>query len=260
LTALFHIGSVRRSLRLALGALGVLAVGVAIWRSPAALVVRAVQFDGNTRASARSLRHLVDLPSGTSVLSVDLNGVARRAEAHPWVREAGAQLAGRRVVVTVSEYEPVALAQIGARLFYVDAEGEDFLAARTEDLDYPVLTGLTQDAVALHPDLTRLVLQDDLALLHLLAQDADVSSDAVSEIAFSQTRGYTVYLRSGAEVLFGLSDHAAAALRLGVLISRGVDLSSPVHVDLGPRRVAIVRPVTSRPPVLSDSASPLGGA
>lgn len=224
-------------------------VGVALvgtwFTSPRALMVQEVRFEGNQRASDVELRHLVDVPNGTTHLGVSDDAVANGAEQHPWVREAYVRRTWHGLVVVVGEHRPVALAQIGEELFYVDQFGTAFLPARSDDLDYPVIAGLGADISALHPSLERVVLRDAVALLDTADERGLVSLDAVSEVVFTPSRGFTIHMRLGSEVLFGLDGHNGQLDRLSTLMDSGVDLSTATYVDLAPARVAIVRPLAS---------------
>src|SRR5690606_17800282 len=101
---------------------------------PDCMLVERVVFEGRARAGEAALRHLADLPNGTTIWSVDLDAVARGVERHPWVRSARAVREWPdRVVVHVEEYEPVALLHYD-RTYYVDRDGTPFLADATGDL------------------------------------------------------------------------------------------------------------------------------
>lgn len=209
--------------------------------------VEHVEFQGNLRATEAELRHLVSVQNGTSVWGVDVDAAALGVERHPWVKQARAW---RRwpdsLVVQVEEYRPVAIVDLGVEaggLHYVDANGSLFLAAHGEELDHPLIRGIQPSLGAGHPDIPRLALRDALHLLAILDEKALVLRDRVSSLDFSTTRGFTVHLRSGARVLFGLDDYDRQVQRLGVLIEQGVDLRQPMYVDLAPASLAIVRPI-----------------
>jgi hypothetical protein len=218
---------------------------------PDHLFVEHVRFEGTQRASQESLRHLADVRNGVTLWGVDLDRAAAGAERHPWVRSADARREWPdTVVVTVEEYAPVALLETD-KLHYVDADGTVFLVARSDDLDYPVITGVGADLGRSHPDLPRLVVRDALKLLAALDDRGLVTRDRVSEIAFSPTVGFTVHVRdrgrSGARILFGLDDSERQLSRLSLLVEQGVDLSTPLLVDLAPPSLAIVRPLDGAP-------------
>jgi cell division protein FtsQ len=206
-------------------------------------VVERVVFEGHDRASATELRHLARIPNGTHVFALDLDRSQRGAASHPWVESATVRFEWPATVrIAVTERRAVALVR-GERLAYVDPQGAQIAAANTDDLDYPVLTGLTPELAALHPELPQRVVREALALIDLLADQGGVPRDRVAEVAFSGTSGFTVHLVGGARLLFALDDLARQVARLPALRERGVSLDRPIHIDLGPPTVAIVRPI-----------------
>lgn len=207
------------------------------------MMIEHVAFVGNERASAASLRHLVDVRNGTTLWGVDTRRAERGAEEHPWVKTARVRRKlPATLVVEVEEYEPVALLH-SDRLHYVDRSGAVFLPARTDDLDHPVITGVDEALSRAHPLLPRLVVRDALWLLDALDTGGLVPRRRVSEVAFSRTRGFTLHLSGGTELRFGLEGLDRQVDRLGSLVAEGVDLDQPVLVDLAPATVAIVRPL-----------------
>ena len=218
---------------------GLFTGGAALFR-PDLAVIKDVRFAGNIRATPASLRHLADLPNGTSRWFVDTDSVASAVARHPWVRQADVSLDWRGVVnVDVKEYEPAALVRYGEGLYYTDELGSLFLRARSNDLDYPILTGLDAPALSAHPDLPKLAIRDGLWLLRTLSERDIVPQSDIAGLHFSSTTGFRVQL-DGARLEFGLEDLPGRVDRLVTLLARGVDLESPIVVDLGPSRSAVV--------------------
>ncbi len=221
-------------------ALGLLAIAAS---RPDLAVVERVEFDGHGRATAAELRHLANLPNGTRIWEVPLARVARDVERHPWVDEARVGFRWPATVrVEVVERRPVAMLR-GERLVYVDADGAPVAVATTADLDYPLLSGISDDLAALHPELPRRVVRGALDLLARLEADGGVPRADVSEIHFSDTSGFAVHLSAGARLLFDLDGVDRQVRRLAALRAQGVDLATPIQVDLAPASVAIVRPI-----------------
>lgn len=211
-------------------------------------LVEHVEFRGTQRASAVELRHLVDMPNGTTMWGVNPEAAARGAERHPWVRKARAwRELPDTLVVEVDEHVPVALL-LADKLYYVDGEGNAFLEARADDVDYPVVTGVDPDLGAQHPDLPKVVMHDALALIDALDERGLVARADVSEVGFSAARGFTLVLRrhAAARLVFGLDSRERQIDRLSQLVGDGLDLTKPVLVDLAPARIAIVRPLGMR--------------
>ena len=146
------------------------------------------------RATEPALRHLADLRNGTTMWSVDLARVSAGVQRHPWVERVHAK---RRfpntVVVTVEEYEPVALLAYDDGLYYLDDGGTPFLRADSGDLDYPVLTGIDTALERSNPNLPRLVIRDALWLLDEIDSRSLLGRDVISEIGFHRTHGFTVH-------------------------------------------------------------------
>ena len=210
---------------------------------PDLMLVEHVVFAGNMRANPVELRHLVDVRNGTTMFGVDLGRASAGAQLHPWVRHATAfRQWPATVVVKIDEYVPVALLERDG-LWYVSADGDVFLRARADDLDFPVITGLDPALERSHPDLPTLVVHDGLALLHALDARDLVSRSRISEVSFSATHGWTVHVVGGARVIFDLDGRERQLARLAALLKQGVDLDKPVLVDLAPESLAIVRPL-----------------
>ena len=225
---------------------GVLALGWLIVR-PDTLLVEHIRFEGIGRAKPEALRHLSDVSNGTTMFGVDVGAVRAGIERHPWVKGASVRREWPdTVVVEVEEYQPVALLRTD-RLAYLDAAGEAFLAAQPDNLDYPVISGLTPDLAQAHPDLPALVVREALSLLQDLETRGLVARDDVSEVAFSRSRGFVVHTTGGAEMMFALERRDEQLKRLAVLLQRGVRTDLPMLIDLAPERIAIVRPLSTGP-------------
>lgn len=221
---------------------------------PELMVVERIEFAGMERATQAELRHLADIRNGASFWSVDLERASQGVQRHPWVARVRAErrLPGT-IVLTVEEYSPVALLGWGDALYYVDAGGTPFLEAASDDLDYPVLTGIDPSLEQAHPLLPRWAVHDALQLVEELDRRGLVARDQVSEVGFSRSRGFTLQTtgalagRATARVLFGLGHYERQLRHLAGLLGGGLDLTQPLHVDVAPERVAIVRPLDAGP-------------
>lgn len=217
---------------------------------PDQLYVHRIEFRGNTRATVAELRHLADVRNGTTIWGVDPQRVSEKVHRHPWVSSVRVErrLSGT-LVISVTEYEPVALLAFEDGVYYIDAEGRPFLRANSGDLDFPILTGIDHELERAHPDLPRWAIHDALWLIRELNDRDLVRSEQVSEVSFHRTRGFAVHTTGAmpgfptAQVLFGLGDYERQLVHLAALLDKGVDLSQALHVDVAPQRVAIVRPL-----------------
>jgi cell division protein FtsQ len=190
---------------------------------------------------------------------VDLRAVSDRVRGHPWVSSVRSS---RRfpgtIEVHVEEYQPVAVLAFDEGLYYVDADGRPFGKVRSDDVDYPFLTGVGGDLESAHPDLPKWVIHDALWLVEALDERDLIRREQVSEVAFHRARGFAIHTSGSvsgyptARVLIGLGDYERQLSHLAALLDDGVDLTMPLHVDVAPQRVAIVRPL--HPP--SDKTRP----
>lgn len=209
---------------------------------PDLVLVERVEFVGNSRADGATLRHLSGIANGTTMWGVDLDAARQGVLSHPWVRRA--EVIRRwpdTVRVTVEERTPTAVLQYGS-LYYLDELGVPFLAVDSDDLDYPILTGLDPILEQQHPDLPRLVIRDVLWMIRELEAREIANSSQVSQVAFDASRGYLVSV-AHSRIAFGLEGLPKQMDRLAALRGQGLDLSAPTFVDLAPESVAIVRPL-----------------
>ncbi len=206
-----------------------------------------VEVLGNAQADALQIRHLANVALGTPLVSVDLAGAVRGAERHPWVARAQARRAfPDRVILSVQERIPTALLLLD-KLYLVDETGHVFRQAKGVTLDLPVLTGIPESFATEQPDLARQIIRGGLSALSAASAGAPgapgkISAKEVSEVRFDTRSGYVLVLRNGGEVLLGFSPDVALP-KLARLARQGVDLTSPLRIDLGSPQLAVVTPL-----------------
>jgi cell division protein FtsQ len=215
--------------------------------------VSSVQVVGNVRVSDEAVRHLADIRTGEHLFAVDLEGALHRVAAHPWVARAEARrLVPGTVELVIEEHEPVLLLALD-ELWYLDRAGRPFALARTDDLDYPLLTGLDPRLVDARPDLAAAVVQGALHLLAAVDGNPRAGVDQLSELRFDGELGFTLVLRNGTELVMGFGDPQTPLHRLDQLIRAGLDIGRPHRVDLDADRVAVVTPLGAPGSSPSDS-------
>ncbi|MCK6503304.1 FtsQ-type POTRA domain-containing protein [Myxococcota bacterium] len=242
---------------LAAGVLGgavVTALGVGAHHvdQDAAFRVYQVEIVGAQRAPIAHLRHLADVPVGAHLALADLDQVRRGVERHPWVARANvSRVFPSTIRVEVTEHQPVMLLALD-QLWYVDDAGRPIKVASSDDLDFPVLTGLSPDLERARPELAAAVVLGAIRLWRACDGQPVAPSD-VSEIHHDPHAGYEVVLRSGSRILVGHEDPAPAMARLRRLVSHGLDLGKPQQVDVAATALAVASPL---PPLHPPPAPP----
>ena len=99
---------------------------------------------GADRITQKEILALCDLKLQTNLLTVSPARLQKRVEAHPWI--AWAEIKRQwpnRLLVRIKERQPVAIANVEGKLFFVDAKGIVFTEVNPDaDLDFPVISGL----------------------------------------------------------------------------------------------------------------------
>ena len=88
-----------------------------------------------------------ELGPGSSLLGLDLGKLKKEMEQNPWIQSVGLEKQfPHTLIIHVVREEPWAVAAMGD-LYYVDRSGKIFVDAEPgRKLDYPVITGLEEDA------------------------------------------------------------------------------------------------------------------
>ena len=105
---------------------------------------------GGRFRSTDQIADLAQLKKGDNVFALDLDEAKRKLLEDPWIYEA--QLARRlpgTIYVHVTEREAAALVSLGGEVYLVARDGEIFKRLEPGDpVDLPIITGLSQEAVA----------------------------------------------------------------------------------------------------------------
>jgi len=142
------------------------------------------------------------------MLALRLKTVGGQIAANPWVANVRVQrFFPGTLAVTVTERQAVAVVNMGL-LYYLDAQGEPFKPLNFGDkLDYPVVSGFTEEDLNSDPDGTREALKTACNLIAALRQQGVFILADVSEIHYDRGHGFTLYTTSGAvPVRIGMSD------------------------------------------------------
>jgi cell division protein FtsQ len=225
----------RRTLRVAIGVLAVVAVGWVLLASPV-LGVQTVQVDGVTTLPADQVRETAGIEAGTPLLRVDVDAARARVARLPQVASVEVTRGWpHTVVVTVVERVPVAVVGEPGRRSLVDAEGVLFDTVTGE----PPAGVVPLDVAQPGPDDAATV----AALAALGALPADIRREVASAAAAS-AEDISLTLTDGTLVRWGgaeQSERKGAALAAIVEQLADGDLEPAATIDVSTPEAVVLR-------------------
>ena len=194
-----------------------------------------IEVTGLKRLTRDEVISLAAVRPGDDLLGMSLRRMGEHIGRNPWV----AKVKIRRtfpntLTIALQEREPVAVINMGF-LYYVDGQGEVFKPLTVGDrLDYPVLTGFSEEELTRDPAGCREGIRSGLGLIGLLRNDHQFNLAEISEIHFDKVYGFTLFTqKSGVPVKLGNSDFPAKLQRFA-RIYRDLQKDLPLleYVDL----------------------------
>jgi hypothetical protein len=147
------------------------------------------------------------------------------------------------VSIQVEEHNPVMLLSHSG-LFHVSDEGEVFVRARAEDLDFPILTGVEPHLIVEYPAVAQKIIDDALEIFSEVVAQGVLDERALSEIHFDEDLGFDLLLTNRTRLRFGLRSPEVQSTRLRAMLVSGLELSTPQNVDLDLDGMAIATPLS----------------
>jgi len=158
--------------------------------------IKEVVVQGNYHTAKEGIVQQLDLEPGMLLFDVDLVEKQAAVENLPYVKTA--QLSRQwpdRLLVSVTERVPVAIVNL-EKLYYVDADGQIFKRIDPgEEVDLPVITGLSVSQLQKNPDQGRTLLNFGLKLLACWQENDALRQEGIAEIHLDDAFGLTVFTR-----------------------------------------------------------------
>jgi len=192
--------------------------------------VRQVSVAQQQRVSEEEILEASDIKLGDSLFDLELHMIGRKIEEHPWIARADVERSfPDQVVIRVVERQARAIIDLDY-LYYIDRSGEVFkMLEAGDELDYPVITGITRQYLLDHPEQSHGYLIMALQLMEELDNRKTFNLEDVSEIHFEQQEGLILYTRiGGVPIHLGKQGFAAKLRRL-----------ERIYNDLEPRLLAL---------------------
>jgi cell division septal protein FtsQ len=178
---------------------------------------------------------LAGIEPGKDLLRMNLKRMGEHVLQNPWVETVRInRYFPDTVSIVVTEREPVAIVNMGY-IYYLDKKGKVFKVLNQGDkLDYPVVTGFSEEELGSDPKGTKEALESTCLLLKILHEKGAFILADVSEIHYDKGYGFTLFTASGAlPVKVGSGDFSAKIQRFArIYRDLMVQLPSIHYIDL----------------------------
>lgn len=183
---------------------------------------------------------LAGVKPGDNMITLKLWRIGEQLSKNPWVEKVRVKRYFPHILtIEVTEREPVAVVNMGF-LYYLDKNGEVFKPLIEGDrLDFPVLTGITEDDLARDQAGTREILKRARDLIALLSARKSVGMDDISEIHCERGFGFTLFTaQGGVPIKLGNNDFDGKLDRLAKIyptLLQQMPMLAYIDLDYGDR-------------------------
>ena len=175
--------------------------GVRAYRLACATVLlrlETIEVSPLTRLTRDEVVALAGVKPGDSMLGLKLPAIVAQLSKNPWIERVQVRrYFPHTLSIALSERSPQAVANVGC-LYYLDATGKLFKALSEGDrLDYPLITGVSEEDLEKDPDGSREALKGALQLIDSLKEGGVFGLEEVSEIHYDKGYGFTLFTMQG---------------------------------------------------------------
>jgi len=141
---------------------------------------------------------LIGVIAGQDLARMNLKRMGEQLAQNPWVETVRIhRYFPDRLSITFTEREPLAIVNMGY-IYYLDKKGTVFKVLNQGDkLDYPVVTGFTEEELGNNPAGTAEALKTTCELLGILRERGAFILADVSEIHYDKGYGFTLFTATG---------------------------------------------------------------
>lgn len=176
-----------------------------------------IDVSGNKKLTREEILAAASVQLGDDLLALNITSMGAQLSKNPWV--AGVKV--RRdlphsLSIEVSEHQPVAIVSMGY-LYYLDNRGEIFKPLQEGDsLDFPVITGLSEEDLQRDPAGARKTIDGIMTLLGEIGTGKGAITIAdISELHYDKGFGYTLFtVEHGLPLRLGMSGFSEKLDRL----------------------------------------------
>ena len=194
-----------------------------------------IEVSSAKRLTREEIMGLAGVEAGKDLLRMNLKGMGEHILQNPWVETVRiSRYFPDSISIAVTEREPLAIVNMGF-IYYLDKNANVFKVLNQGDkLDYPVVTGFSEDELNNDPKGTKEALKATCELLKILREKGSFILADVSEIHYDKGYGFTMFTSSGAlPIKIGAGEFAAKVERFAK-IYRDLMVQRPAlqYIDL----------------------------
>jgi cell division protein FtsQ len=234
-------GFFKKAVRLVGGVLVVALAGLTIYEVYGMLVrttflrLERIEINNLKRLTREEVISLAGVKTGDDMFGLKLGRIGEHLSKNPWIEKVRVRrYFPHTLAIEVAEREPAAVVNMGY-LYYLDKNGEMFKPLTEGDrLDYPVLTGMTEEEMGKDPIGSREVLNKVLNLIALIEKGGVFKLEDVSEIHYDKGFGFTLFTtQGGVPVKLGNGAFDEKLARLAKIYrDLQAQMSNLVYIDL----------------------------
>jgi len=197
--------------------------------------LKSIEVSSAKHLAREEILGLADIEPGKDLLRLNLKRMGEHILQNPWVETVRInRYFPDTVSIVITEREPIAIVNMGF-IYYLDKKGKVFKVLNQGDkLDYPVITGFSEEELAGDPKGTGEALRATCQLLEILREKGAFILADVSEIHYDKGFGFTLFTASGAlPVKVGSGDFTAKVERFARIYRELIaQMPSIQYIDL----------------------------
>jgi cell division septal protein FtsQ len=197
--------------------------------------VKTIDVSSSKRLSRDEILAMAGVEPGRDLLKMNLKRMGEQISQNPWVETVRI----RRyypdgLSIAIIEREPLAVVNMGF-FYYLDKKGAVFKVLNQGDrLDFPVITGFSEEDLSSDPAGSKVALQNTCELLKILREKGSFILADVSEIHYDKGYGFTLFTASGGlPVKIGATDFSSKIERFAKVYQELMAQKANLHyIDL----------------------------
>lgn len=197
--------------------------------------VKNIEVSSATHLTRDEILGLAGVEPGKDLLRMNLKRMGEHILQNRWVETVRInRYFPDGIAIAITEREPVAIVNMGF-IYYLDKKGNVFKVLNQGDkLDFPVVTGFSEEELSADPKGTKEALEATCNLLTILREKGSFILADVSEIHYDKGYGFTLFTASGALPVKVGSDNFSAKIERFARIYRDLTAQLPsIHyIDL----------------------------